>query len=50
MRAWLIPCFVLSTIAIQGSAFGGEPKTKENSKGITIEVSDIEQNLGDPRH
>ena len=34
---------------IQGSAFG-EPKTKENAKGITIEVSDLEQNPGDPCH
>jgi hypothetical protein len=50
MRTWLIPCFALATVVIQGAAFGGEPKTKENSEGITIEVSDIGQNLGDPCH
>ncbi len=43
MRASLIPCLALAMIAMQSNAFG-EPQTKENSKGKTIEVSNLMQN------
>jgi hypothetical protein len=42
MKVQLIPYFALAMISMATNAFG-DPQTKQNSKGITVEVSGIEQ-------
>jgi hypothetical protein len=47
MMAKLVTYLALAIVAIQSSAFA-EPRTRENAKGITIEVLNINSAPGDP--
>src|SRR5271154_2914124 len=49
MRTRSIACFALAMLAMLSDAFG-EPQTKENSKGITVNVSGLQKNMDDSCH